>query len=355
MTAAIYVPTNYNVDDASTYKNKIDSNFLVLTPGGGFLNRFRNASLNGASRGASGSVTTGTTLTTLDGWYVGATGATAAWAQAYGNLGNSYSNFLHVTGNTSMTDTFIRQRIESYDAALLASQEVTIQFLINNATGGTITPTLTVKHPTAQDNWGATVTDVNAVSLQSLVSTASGILSYSFASSVSSYLGLEITLDFGAALNSNAKSIYMGYPDIRVTPGVTTGLNANPPLAEIRNAASEALQNARYLPAFGALTGPIGSGAATSSSAAGFFIPFRAPTFIDVTGLTVATVGDFEIADYAGSDVAALTGLTFNNASLDGVVVKTTVSGTPLTSGKPYFLYAKTALAGNLIFTGAEL
>lgn len=116
-----------------------------------------------------------------------------------------------------------------------------------------------------------------------------------------------------------------------------------------------ALLCSRYAPIFGSVTGPIGTGAATSTSASGYFIPFQVPTRVAPTGLSVTTVGDFEIANFAGTDVAATTGFTFSKGGPNGAFITATVSGTPLTSGAAYLLYTKTALLGNLIFTGTEL
>jgi hypothetical protein len=321
--------------------------------GSGFVNKFRNASFNIAQRGISGTVTTGNANYTLDGWIVGATGATVSWIRIY-NSGPSA--FLSLTGATSMTDTFIRQRIESYDAAALAGNSVTVQFFISNQSGASITPSITVKHPTAQDNWSSTVTDVSAVPLQTIANTAAGNIAYTFSSSANTFNGLEITIDFGASLNS-ANSIFIRSADIRATPGVPVGLNGNPPIVESRPIFAELAYCQRYLAAFGDIAGVVGVGAATSTSASGYAIPFKVPMRIAPTGLTVKTVGDFEIQSYSATDVAALTAMTLNSASSSNqnAFITTTVAATPLTSGTSYNLYTKTALAGNLIFTGAEL
>lgn len=330
----------------------------------GFVNKFRNSQFEIASRGLSGSVTTGAANYTLDGWIVGATGATATWSQgqstsggnAFGTLPVPFSPFyLTITGNTSMTDTFFRQRIEGDLAACLTGQVVTVTCSFLNSSGSPITPNLTVKHAGTIDNWGAPVTYVNAVSLQTIASGAYGNLSYTFTDTGAAYLGLEVTVDIGAALNSNAKSIVVGAADIRLTPGAVPGLNSSPPQPEIRPYSYEFEMNQRYLPAFGSVVGPVGTGAATSTSASGYFLGFVTPPRINPTGLTIGTAGDFEIADLAGTDVAALTGMIFSKAGPAGAFVTATVSGTPLTSTKSYLLYVKTALAGNLIFTGAEL
>jgi hypothetical protein len=58
----------------------------VVTPAsmaGGYVNKFRNPGMDIAQRGTSGSVTSGTTAYTLDGWMVSATGHAVSWAQEY--------------------------------------------------------------------------------------------------------------------------------------------------------------------------------------------------------------------------------------------------------------------------------
>lgn len=209
---------------------------------GGFVNRFRNGTMDVAQRGTSGSVASGNTQLALDGWYVGATGAACVWDQVY----SADANYFQLIGNTGMTDTFIKQRIESSVAAFLSNKNVTVQLIVSNTTGAAITPTLTVKHATARDNWGATVTDVNAISLQSVANNASATVAYTFTAANDTENGLEVTFDFGAALNSNAKSVYLTYADIRATPGVATGLNASPPTPELRPIAPELAFCQRY-------------------------------------------------------------------------------------------------------------
>jgi len=223
--------------------------FFTQNIPGGMLNKFRNGNFDVAQRGTSGSVTTGNANYTLDGWIVGATGATATWAQQFTNASFLAGNYLAITGNTSMTDTFVKQRIESYVSASLNAQTVTVSFYIQKVTGATLTPTLTIKYPTAQDNWASTTTAVNAVSLTPIVSDGSPtFLGYTFTlpQSTNAQNGLEVTLDFGSALNSNGKLVQVGRADIRVTPGLGTGINTMPPPAELRPIFAEMPFNQRY-------------------------------------------------------------------------------------------------------------
>jgi hypothetical protein len=209
---------------------------------GGSLNKFRNGTMDVWQRGTASQTITTSGGYTADGWIVVPTGASVAVAQAAGRL--LTANSLLVTGASSVTDAIVKQRIESFIAAALASQTVTVQAWVFNNTGGSITPTLTVKHATAADNWGTTSTDVSAVSLQACANSAWTQVAYTFAANAASGNGLEISFDFGNNFSTSGKSIQLTECNIRPTPGVSTGLNANPPPVELRPIGLE-LQTAR--------------------------------------------------------------------------------------------------------------
>jgi hypothetical protein len=215
---------------------------------GGFVNKFRNGQMGVSQRGTPGTIVAGTPAYCLDGFIINATGANVIWAQGNDfptSTGTEISNWLEIVGATGNTDVSIKQRIESSIASNLSSQQVTFQCQIINQTGGTITPTLTVKHAGSADNWTSPVTDVNAVSLQSVANGATASLSYTFAAAAASYYGLEVTVDFGA-LNSGSKNVITTGWDIRVTPGVATGLNSTPPVFEQRPISTELAFCQRY-------------------------------------------------------------------------------------------------------------
>lgn len=201
----------------------------------GFVNKFYNPAMDIWQRGTSGTITAGTPAYTADGWVVSSTGANVPWAQVAGRYSTSFA--LKVTGATSVTDVLIKQRIESYLCGQLypnATMQVTVQAKVYNNTGGSITPTLTVKHPTATDNYTSTVTDVSAVSLQACPNTTLTTVSYTFATASGTLNGLEITFDFGNNFSTSGKSIEISELDIRATPTLSTGLNSSPTLPELR-------------------------------------------------------------------------------------------------------------------------
>lgn len=216
---------------------------------GGFLNKFRNGTMDVWQRGTAPALTVGTSGAqyTADGWIVGWTAsasAAPAIAQAGGRL--LTKNSLQVIGAANLTDVYVKQRIESLIAAAFCSQTVTVQARVYNNTGASITPALTVNRPSAQDNYASVTADVNAVALQGCANGAWTQIAYTFAANAASYNGLEIIFDFGNSLGVNTKTLQIAECDIRVTNGFSLGLNANPPAIELRPMATELLYCQRY-------------------------------------------------------------------------------------------------------------
>jgi hypothetical protein len=227
-------------------------------------------------RGASSLTATTSGAYTADGWIVLPTGASVTCSQVTNNRSGALSLYaLKVLGATSVTDIIVKQRIESYIAAPLAGQTVTVQAQVYNNTGGSITPKLTVKHAASQDSWSSPTTDVNAVSLQSCANAAWTQIAYSFTSSSGN--GLEIGFDFGNNFGSSSDYIYIAELDVRVTPGATeSATNSSPPPPELRPIFAELPWCQRYfLTSYDLGTAP---GTATVTGAVG------GPTLIGSTG-----------------------------------------------------------------------
>ncbi len=326
-----------------------------ITPGG-FTNKIRNNSFLVSSRGTSGTITAGSPAYTLDGWMLFAGSANITWSQS-GTLGYPALKSLSITGNTGVTNTQLYQRIESIVAGYVDGQQITFQASITNNTGATITPTLIVSHANASDNWGATTTDLS-VSLQSIANGATAKVAYTYTAASNSYFGLQFILDFGAILNSVAKSVSVSNVDVRVTPGITTGLNNSPSPVEIIDITAEKLRCARYLPAF-ASTGtdsPIPSIGITSATATinNILIPFPVPTRVAVTGVTVSAASHLNTTDsvvYSLAVSAVVIGTSLSNTQ---ALIAVTQSGVGTTIGRGATLKFNNA-SGLMIFTGAEL
>lgn len=323
------------------------------------FNLIRNPVFNAVQRPGA-TVGAGTSATGPDGHTLAATGAGLVWAI----LGPGFSggpegrlNCLSLSCAPGLTDVVVRERVEAIVAARAygnAAKRVTAFMQIWNQSGNTLSPKLTVKHAGGADDFSSPVTDVSAVALSAVPNNGILTLAYSFDSIAGTDNGLEVDWDLGAGLNAASGSVFIGEVGLMVTPGFPIGVCVSPPVIYAPPIEQDFDSAQRFLPAFGKETGPIGHGIATSTTVAGIYVPFRTRARSSPTSLTIATVANFELVDMTGTDVAATTALTFKNASPHGAFITATVAS-GLTSGAGYYLRAKTALAGNLLFSGCEL
>ena len=221
------------------------SGTCTLYSPGGYLNKFRNGTFTVWQRGIS---SLPTNAYTADGWVVGQPGATGSCSRGETTATATPLGYpLYVigcAGATGNTNTYIYQHIESFDAAPMAGQTVTVQFQFYQGSGSTVTPQLQTFYPTATDNWTAATTDL----VTNLTPCATGTWcteSYTFAVSANAANGYQVVFYCNTALTAG-QSCYVGAADIRVTPGVATGINLNPPPPEMRSVAEEAQQCRRY-------------------------------------------------------------------------------------------------------------
>jgi hypothetical protein len=230
--------------------------YLLNLPSG-MQNMFRNPFMEVAQRGASGTVTAGTGSYTLDGWSVSPTGANVSWQQAgpVGNANTYSSTSFGLLGASGLTGCTVTQRIESAMAAQIAGKRVTVQFLISNQTGATLTPTINTYYPTATDNYTSAVTDLGAgTSLQTIASGATATVAYTFTTNSLAARGYGFDLNFGSQLNGAGKNVYISAADIRFTPDAPLGLNNAPPRPEYRPRGPETILCQRYYCVFGPVT-----------------------------------------------------------------------------------------------------
>lgn len=215
---------------------------------GGLINKFRNATMDVWQRGTASTSVSTSGAYFADGWIVLPTGAAVTASQQTNNRTGALTNFcLRVTGAASVSDITIKQRIEGAIAAPLASFNVTVQVWALQSSGGSITPTLTVKVPTATDNYSSTTTTVSAVALQACPDVTWTLLSYTFAAASNSGLGMEVAIDFGNNFASGAKYCQITECDIRATPSYpAVGQTSNPPPAELRPIQHEMIFCERY-------------------------------------------------------------------------------------------------------------
>lgn len=218
------------------------NNASLFSSAGGFINRFRNAAFDVWQRGTSAIPASTSGAYTADGWIVTQTGAAFTCAQDTGNNGTLFS--LKCVGGTSNTDTTFAQRIDSAVAAPLAGKTVTVQFQYKQSSGGSVTPKISACYASATDNFTTCTSDLAATGVSACASGSWCTESYTFAVSANASNGYQITLDCNAALSA-AQACWIAAADVRVTPGVTTGINANPPAPELRPISVELLLNRR--------------------------------------------------------------------------------------------------------------
>jgi hypothetical protein len=259
--------------------SRVDLSFFEqLTTGplrqGGYINFFRNPFMEVAQRGTSGTITAGTGAYTLDGWAVTASGGSVSWQQAGSVLsGSTYSTTsLGLLGSSGLTACGMYQRIESNMAGQISGRRVTVQFVISNQTGASITPTIATYYPTAVDNYTSVVSDLGVTSLQTIASGATATVAYTFVTNSLGSRGYGFDLNFGSQLNGAGKNVYISAADIRVTPDAPLGLNNAPPRPEYRPIPTEIGLCEWYLET-GRVYGYGNAGGAGNSRAA--YRPFR--------------------------------------------------------------------------------
>lgn len=239
-------------------------------------NAIRNGSMSIAQRGTSGTITASTPGYTLDGWIVDSVGANTAWSQVY--YGPSKGFNLKLVPAGTLTDLYVKQRIESTQMSQVGYQNQTFQALITNNTGASITPTLALNVPTAADNYGSVTQILAPTNLQTIANGASAVVSYTFSGlSTADANGLEVILDFSSSVPSGG-NVLITNVDVSPTPAYTTGLNNNPPSYKSRFVATELVNCQRYFVSWGGNSTSenifLGASATSSSSgSSGFMVP----------------------------------------------------------------------------------
>lgn len=248
--------------DAAT-KQYVDAGdgFALAGGYGGFVNKLRNGTFDVWQRGASVSVPSGNYGP--DGWVVGLGGVASltmtrvapgpAWPMG-ASSGASFG------GAAGMTTCNLVQRIESYVAAQLGNnQPITASFWVMSNVA--ITPQLQVGHAASIDNFTSSpVIDVGPVNMQPCPAGAWTRVAYTFTLPAGAQQnGVAVWLMFGSQLGAGT-SVIVAAADLRATPGLPVGLNANPPPPELRPVAIEIAFCQRYF------WDSSGNGAASGSS-----------------------------------------------------------------------------------------
>lgn len=329
----------------------------LLGRGAKGLNIIRNGSMSVAQRGTSGQVGTGTPVYTLDGWIVDSVGANCNWSQLVNASNSLLALALFPLG--TLTDLYIKQRIESILMSEIGYTNITIQANIFNGTTSPLVPNLILNIPTATDNYSSITNVLAATNLQSIAAGASGVVAYTFKidNTVNYNNGLEIIFDFGNQVQ-NSKNVRLSAVDVSPTPLTPTGLNSNPPSPTIRQISDDELFCQRYANAYlfnqvGSGSFPLVLGFGSGSTAVNYFFQFPA-TMRMPPALSIANPNDFGLQGMSGIPIDT-TALAFQSSSQvdpKGAVVQATVSsGAALNT--PYYLVSVTG--NNRIIFSSEL
>jgi hypothetical protein len=224
--------------------------YAPVNVAGGFLNRLRNGTFDVWQRGTSVTIGAGAVGYTADGWIVQTAGAACNVGAGGGNF---TVNQAVLNGAAGLTQLNLYQYIESYVAAPLRTKTCTFQAKIFNNTGGPLTPQLATYYPNATDNFSAVTQDLANVGLQTIASGATAVVSYTFNVSTNAIRGYAVYLVFSGQLNGAGKWVGVGECDLRATPGLPVGLQANPPPPELRPAGTETAFCQRYFNTFGGI------------------------------------------------------------------------------------------------------
>lgn len=286
---------------------------------GGFVNAFRNGTMDVWQRGTSGTVASGASAYSADGWIITAVGAANGWSQSSAEGVDGRCRYtLGVTGNTGCTQTLVEQRIESSLCYPLygTGQPVTAQAVIYNNTGSAFTPTLNVSHAGSVDNWSSPVLDLS-VNLQTCPAGVWTRVSYTFLPVSGSLNGLKISFGFNSVLTSSGSGVNIGALDIRPTPWASVGLNATPPLAELRPVMVETALCQRYFQRIGGTANYfVGSGYASSATVGSIIIPVLPWTMRTTPTASFGSVSNFSVFGPAFS--TTVTSLSFGALSSAG-------------------------------------
>lgn len=245
---------------------------------GGFINKFYNPDMLVWQRSSPVVIAANTSGYTANGYIVQANGAACSVSVGGKLSAAAYSrSSLTLAAASGLTTLTIQQRIESYVATALSGRTCTFQCRLLNNMASPVTPTLQCYTMNSQDVASPNTLDAQSA-LQTIAPGASAVLSYTFPVAVVAYNGYIVLLNFAAQLNAASGNVIMTDWDIRVTPGLPTGLNANPPPPEQRSPAIEFTNCWRYYQPLGGLLiwcGNITTGA-TYYTYSAFIVPMRA-------------------------------------------------------------------------------
>ncbi len=326
--------------------------FRNLLDGGDF-------SINPWQRGTTFTGITNSVAYTADRWFADAANSANSISVSQQSTSTSLPGFTEAlqwgraSTNTDTHAIYLGQVMESADCLRVQGQQVTLSFWAKagaNFSAASSALTVGLNHSTTAGNDTAAhlvAASTNWQSAPTIINTTATLTTswarYQFTGTVpatATQLGLLFSyLTVGTA----GANDWVQFAGIQLEQGGS----ATP--FEHRDIAVETEICQRYCYVLGGTTGAIGSGAATSSTAAGFYIPFPVQMYAAPSAISLATAADLSVYTYANASVGALSAAAFGSASLNAIHVTVTSSG--MTSAVPYVLYVGTAKTGNLVIS----
>jgi hypothetical protein len=190
------------------------SNNVVLDSGGNvsftgtaamassFLrNRIINGDMRIDQRNAGASFTTGNPAYGIDRWLFQTVGANGSAQRVTGSTGNNTA--LRITGAASLTTYQVSQRIELVNIFDLASQQVTVSFVLYGSASGSVS--IRRVYPTVADNYTATTEPVGGTTVNFTTTATRYTISFTLDSNANK--GLWLLFDFGAVGSGVTRTI----------------------------------------------------------------------------------------------------------------------------------------------------
>jgi len=304
---------------------------------------FRNRVINGDQRidqvnsGAAQTYTAAAPVAyNVDMFYGLCTGANVTGQRVAGTSPNKYA--YKYTGAASVTQILHGTRIESLNVADFVSQTATLSVQLSNSLLTSVTWTA----------YYANVADTFSAKTQIATGTftiTSTPTVYSAQISMGANAGNGVSIEFTVGAQTSGTWLI---ENVQLEKG------SSATLFDYRDYGTELLRCQRYLPAFisGGSFEVLGYGPASSSANVQAGVPFKVPTRVTVTGITVSAAADFLVNDGGGSTTC--NGVTFAFAGINSCAVNFTVAGTPLTALRGYNC-AMNAVGKYILFTGARL
>ena len=166
-------------------------------------------------------------------------------------------------------------------------------------------------------------TDIAGQPLQPCPNGATTTVAYTFNANASFGNGALLELDLVTGLNAAAGTVTIGDPDIRLTPGLTPGLQSVVQVPEMRTVSVEHLQCQRFLPALiPGNIGPVpGAGIATSTTTGDIDVPFLTKARLPPSAMVLDATAHWGVINVGGTttnfSIASGAGATSLAAEID--------------------------------------